>query len=223
MKIKNIIKEERPRERLMRHGPETLSSAELLAIILGNGSKKENVLILANRILSEYNFNEISNLKITDLTRIFGIGKVKACKIISCFELGKRANSFSPEKKKVINSSKDVYRFFGASMENLKKENFKVIFLDSRKRIINEETIFIGSLNASIIHPREIFDLAIRYYSAGIILIHNHPSGEPSPSDEDIKITKQLVSCGKILDIEIVDHVIIGDKKFFSFVENRLI
>jgi DNA repair protein RadC len=223
MKIKNIIKEERPRERLMRHGPETLSSAELLAIILGNGSKKENVLILANRILSEYNFNEISNLKINDLTGIFGIGKVKACKIISCFELGKRANSFSPEKKKVINSSKDVYRFFGSNMENLKKENFKVVFVDSRKKIINEETIFIGSLNASIIHPREIFNLAIRYHSAGIILIHNHPSGEPSPSDEDIKITKQLTSCGKILDIEVIDHVIIGYKKIFSFLENKLI
>jgi DNA repair protein RadC len=220
MKIKNVLKEERPRERLIKHGSEVLSSAELLAIILREGSKKENVVMLANRILAEYNFDELSRLRVDDLKKIFGIGEAKACQIIACFELGRRANAFIPEKRKIINSAHDIYKLF-FSMGRLKKENFKVIFLDSRKKIINDETIFVGSLNASVIHPREVFDLAIRNNAAAVILVHNHPSGDSSPSDEDLEITKQLISSGKILDIEVLDHVIIGNNNYYSLREKE--
>jgi DNA repair protein RadC len=220
MKIKDVLREERPRERLIKHGSEVLSSAELLAIILREGSKKENVIMLANRILAEYNFDELSRLRVDDLKKIFGIGEAKACQIIACFELGRRANSFIPEKRKIINSANDIYKLF-FSMGRLKKENFKVIFLDSRKKIINDETIFVGSLNASVIHPREVFDLAIRNNAAAIILVHNHPSGDSNPSDEDLGITKQLISSGKILDIEVLDHVIIGNKNCYSLREKE--
>lgn len=216
MKIKNVMQEERPRERLIKYGSEFLGSAELLAIILGNGSKKENVLMLANRVFAKYNFDEISRLRVEDLKKIFGIGQAKACQIIACFELGRRANSFTPEKRKIINSAHDVHRLFSSGMKNLKKENFKVVFLDSRKNVIRDETIFVGTLNSSVAHPREVFDLAIRNNAAGIILVHNHPSGDCSPSDEDREFTKQVILSGRVLGIEVLDHVIIGNGSYYS-------
>jgi len=220
MKIKDISKDERPRERLKKYSPEVLSSSELLAIILGQGTKKENVLVLANKILMNYNLDSLSRLSISELKKTFGIGEVKACQIIACFELGRRVASFNPEKKIIINSAEDIKKLFLSKMSNLKKENFKVIYLDSRKKIIKEETIFVGSLNSTIVHPREIFEPAISEGAAAVILMHNHPSGDSAPSKEDLEITKQLIESGKILGIEVLDHIIIGEKTIYSLREN---
>ncbi len=217
--IKNMPLEERPREKLIRHGSGVLTNAELLAIILRNGSKRENVLELSKNLLKENNLISLSRKRINALMRIFGIGQSKACQIVSCFELGRRLASFKYTRNNSINNARDVVKLFLPDMSFLKKEHFKSIFLDSRKRIIKEETIFIGSLNTSIIHPREIFQAAFEEGAAAIILLHNHPSGDPKPSDDDIEITEQLAKAGEILGIEVIDHLIIGHNRYFSFKE----
>lgn len=221
LKIKDMPLEERPREKLIRYGPGVLSNADLLAIILRNGSKRENVLELSKNLLKENDLKSLSRKRINALMRIFGIGQSKACQIISCFELGRRLASFKDKRRNSINNAKDVVKIFLSDMLFLKKEHFKSIFLDSRKRIIKDEIIFVGSLNTSIIHPREIFQAAFEEGAAAIILLHNHPSGDPKPSDDDIEITKQLVKAGEILGIEIVDHIIIGNNRYFSFKEKN--
>lgn len=219
LKIKDIPPEERPRERLTKNGPKALSNAELLAIILGNGSKKENVLELSKKLLKENNLKSLSRKRVNSLKNNLGIGEAKACQIIACFELGRRLAAFRDDKKPMINNVQDIVKIFMLEMVSLKKEHFKAVFLDSRKRIIKDETIFIGSLNASIIHPREIFQAALEEGAAAVILLHNHPSGNPEPSDDDIEITKQLVKAGEILGIEVLDHIVIGNKRYFSFKE----
>src|SRR3989339_494978 len=203
MKIKDFCKSERPRERLRFYGVNALSNSELLAIILGHGTKKENVLVLANRLLTKYDLGHLSCLSITELKNVFGIGEAKACQIVACFELGRRRGCFNSEEKATINSAKDISKLFLSKMSNLKNENF-----------------FVGTLNASIVHPREIFEIAILEGAAAIIVMHNHPSGDSNPSSEDLEITKQLISCGKILDIEVLDHVIFGNNSYYSLREN---
>lgn len=219
LKIKDLPLEERPRERLIKQGPKALSNAELLAILLRNGSVEENVLDLSKRLLNEYNLKSLSRRSVNRLKAVFGIGEVKACQIIAAFELGRRLASFTDTKKQKIESAKDISKIFIPEMSSLKKEHFKGIYLDSRKKIIKEETIFIGTLNSSVIHPREIFQVALAEGAAALILVHNHPSGDPKPSDDDIEITKQLVKAGEILGIEVLDHIIIGNKRYFSFRE----
>ena len=220
MKIKDFCKSERPRERLRFYGVNALSNSELLAIILGHGTKKENVLVLANRLLTKYDLGHLSCLSITELKNVFGIGEAKACQIVACFELGRRRGCFNSEEKATINSAKDISKLFLSKMSNLKKENFCVVYLDSRRKIIKDEIVFVGTLNASIVHPREIFEIAILEGAAAIIVMHNHPSGDSNPSSEDLEITKQLISCGKILDIEVLDHVIFGNNSYYSLREN---
>jgi len=219
MKIKDVSRDERPRERLKKHGADVLSSSELLAIVLRQGSKKENVLVMANKLLMNYNLDVLSKLSISELKKNFGVGEAKACQIVACFELGRRMASFNHKNKVEINSAEDIGKLFLPKLSPLKKENFKVVYLDSRKRMIKEETIFIGSLNASVVHPREIFEPAITEGVAAIILLHNHPSGDPTPSEDDLEITKQIVSSGKILGIEVLDHVIIGRNSYYSMRE----
>jgi len=221
MRIKDLSSESRPRERLQNSGSRSLSNPELLAIILQQGSQKENVLEVANKLLHKNNLKSLSRMNISALKKMNGIGEAKACQIVACFELGRRLASFHQEKKVTINSAKDVYKLFSPEMSTLKKEHFKGIYLDSRKGMIKEETIFVGDLNTSVFHPREIFEPAIIEGAAGLILVHNHPSGDPNPSEEDIEITKQLIAAGKILGIELVDHVIIGSKKYCSLREKH--
>ncbi len=218
--IKEFPKEERPRERLMLHGPKALSNAELLAVILRNGSKKENVLELSRRLLQENNLKSLSRKRINTLRNTLGIGEAKACQICACFELSRRLAAFSEQKGSSITQAKDIARRMIPSMSSLKKEHFKALFLNTRQAIIKEETIFIGTLNSSLIHPREIFSAAIEEGAAAIILLHNHPSGDPLPSEEDEEVTAQLVQAGKIIGIEVLDHIIIGHKKYFSFKEH---
>ena len=219
LKIKDLPLEERPRERLIKQGSKALSNAELLAIILRNGSIMENVLDLSKKLLNIYNLKSLSRKRVNKLKTVFGIGEVKACQIIAAFELGRRLASFTDNKKQKIESAKDIARIFIPEMSSLKKEHFKGIYLDSRKRIIEEETIFIGNLNSSVVHPREVFQVALAEGAAALILLHNHPSGDPTPSEEDIKVTEELVECGKILGIEVLDHIIIGNRSYVSLKE----
>lgn len=223
MSTKKIPKEEMPREKLIRNGPKTLTNSELLAIILRTGNKKENVLEVSRKFFNKYNIKSLSRLKFSTLKKQLGIGDAKACQIVACFELGKRLASFNGEKRPQIKNAKDIVKIFSPSMRTLSKEHFKGVYLDSKNRIIKQETIFIGSLNESVVHPREIFKIALEENSASIILIHNHPSGDPTPSSFDVEITKELIKSGEILGIPILDHIIIGGKKYFSLKEKEIV
>lgn len=223
--IKEMPENERPREKLIRYGCHTLSNSELLAILIRTGSKEHSALELANILLS-YDDNGIrflANCTVEELSVIKGIGHSKACQIIAAVELGNRLSRSRLELKRTIKSPEDVTNIFVNDMRFLEKEHFKVIFLNTKNEIIAYETISIGSLNSSIVHPREVFNRAIKKSSASLILLHNHPSGNPEPSKEDIHITKRLVEAGKIIGIEVLDHIIIGDGEYFSLKENSLI
>jgi len=223
MKIKSLPLGDRPREKLMENGPKSLSDSELLAIILRTGNKKESVVSMSNKLFNKYNVKSLSRLNVSTLRKGLGIGDTKACQIIACFELGRRLAKFKSDKNGSIKYAKDIAKIFIPEMSSLKKECFKGVFLDSKNRIINEETIFVGSLNESVIHPREIFQAALNENAASLVLVHNHPSGDSKPSNEDIEITKLLIKAGEILGIPVLDHIIIGDKKYFSLKEKGLI
>lgn len=220
MKIKDLPKVERPREKLIRYGPEKLSNSELLAIILGSGTKERNVIELANKILKKFSADELPNLTFNDLKNYPGLGPAKACEIIACFELGKRL--LKGKRTKIYLTPKDVWDEL-KDLHNHKKEHFVIFYLDARNQEIKREIISVGSLNANLVHPREVFEPAVRNLAAQIILAHNHPSGDPEPSEDDLEITKRLVESGKILGIEIIDHIIVAKNGFISFKERRLI
>jgi len=220
MKIKDLPKVERPREKLIRYGPEKLSNSELLAIILGSGTKERNVIELANKILKKFSAEELPNLTFNDLKNYPGLGPAKACEIIACFELGKRL--LKGKRTKIYLTPKDVWDEL-KDLHNHKKEHFVIFYLDARNQEIKREIISVGSLNANLVHPREVFEPAVRNLAAQIILAHNHPSGDPEPSEDDLEITKRLVESGKILGIEIIDHIIVAKNGFISFKEKRLI
>ncbi|VVB86779.1 RadC-like JAB domain protein [uncultured archaeon] len=219
IRIQDMQKEERPRERLIKSGTASLSDSELLAIILRTGSRKENVINLSQRILSEYNLKQLSQTSLGQLMKIHGIKEGKASQIAACFEIARRLESFNEDVKPKINSPEDVYRRIYPRMREQKKESFIELCLDTKNQVIREETISTGSLNANIVHPREVFKTALAESAAHIIVAHNHPSGDPTPSREDIEITKKLVETGKIIGIDVLDHVIIGDGRHFSMKE----
>lgn len=219
IRILDMQKDERPRERLIKNGASALSDSELLAIILRTGSKKENVINLSQRILGEYNIKQLSQINPTQLMKIHGIKESKATQISACFEIARRLESFNSVEKPKISSPEDVYRRLFPRMRELKKEMFIELCLDTKNQILKEEVISVGSLNANVVHPREVFKLALTESAAHIIVAHNHPSGDPTPSREDIEITKKLVETGNIMGITVLDHVIIGDGRHFSMKE----
>ncbi|MFC1768715.1 DNA repair protein RadC [Nanoarchaeota archaeon] len=220
MKIKDISKENRPRERFLKNGVMSLSDAELLAIILQNGSKKENVVDMSNRLLSKHGIDKLSDLSLKELQEIDGIGPAKAMQIKALFEFNKRHN-LSRQNGKTIKSAKDVYEYATQRLNSNDKEHFMILHLDSKNRIIKDEVISIGTLNASIIHPREIFKSAIKESANSIILVHNHPSGDSEPSAEDEQVTEKLFEAGELLSIKVLDHVIIGKDNYHSFKEDK--
>ena len=218
MRIKDISKENRPRERFLKNGMGVLSNAELLAIILKVGSKKENVIDMSNRLLTKYKMDKLSGLSLNELQEIDGIGPAKAMQIKALFEFNNRYNYLIKTKKLItIKKSEDVYNCFVDKLKDKKKEHFYVLFLDSKNKLISEDLISVGTLNSSIVHPREVFNNAIRENANSIILVHNHPSGNPQPSEEDKKITELLVKAGELLSIKVLDHVIIGKENWYSF------
>jgi DNA repair protein RadC len=220
MLIRDYEKNDRPRERLVNDGPESLSTQELLAIILRTGTKNESVLQLSNQILKHFDgLRMLMNASIEEMISIKGIGVTKAIQLIASFELGKRINRLQFEDRYSVKSPDDCAKYMMDEMRFLQQEHFVCLYLNTKNQIIARETIFIGSLNASIVHPREVFKEAFRRSAASIICLHNHPSGDPAPSREDIDVTKRLVECGKIIGIELLDHIIIGEHKYVSLKE----
>ena len=221
-KIKDIPRPDRPREKLIKKGPKALKKEELLAIILRTGLKGKNAIQVANDILIKYGNKKFLLASYQELRNIKGVGPTKAAQILAAIELGSRLFKEKPEQEIYIHSPEDTIKII-SNIKNNKKENFVALYLDARNKLIHQETISIGSLNASIVHPREVFEPAIQYLAAQIILAHNHPSGDPEPSTEDLAITKRLVESGKILGIEITDHIIVAKNGFISFKAKRLL
>lgn len=223
--IKNIPKDDRPREKLIKHGAQSLTNSELLAIILRVGSKKDTAITLAQKILNSNGkgLRNIAEISAEELLRFHGISNAKAAQVLAVKELSKRISSIKAEEKVKINSPLDVSTLLMEEMRWLKKEHFKIILLDVKNKVIEIVNISVGSLNSSIVHPREVFIEAIKKSSASMILVHNHPSGEIEPSKEDINITKRLAETGKVIGIKILDHIIIGDGVYLSFKEQGII
>jgi DNA repair protein RadC len=223
--VHDLPKPERPRERLQKLGPEALSSQELLALVIGRGIPKKSVMIIAQELLARFrNVKAISQATLEELSQIKGIGLAKAAQIKACFELGKREDLEPPDLVPFdIKNPEAVVKAIRASVQDKAKEHFKLILLNSRNRVIGISTISIGTLTTSLVHPREVFKEAIMHSAASVVLAHNHPSGDPDPSEDDLKITKKLVESGKILGIEVIDHIIIGKIAHYSFREKGLI
>ncbi|MGW7886047.1 RadC family protein [Staphylococcus xylosus] len=221
MIIKELANNQKPRERLINNGSAHLSDVELLAILINTGRKGFSSLDIANELLkSVESLKQLKALSINDLNKVKGIGLYKALILKAAFELGERMHSGSLEEKIQITSPQDVANFMMGKIEHLTQEKFIVLFLNSKNVIIKQKTIFIGTLNSSVIHPREIFSEAIKCASNAIVVLHNHPSGDTTPSKEDIRATNRLRECGEILGIDLLDHIIIGDHTYMSMVED---
>ena len=218
--IKNMPADLRPRERLREVGAGSLSAAELLAIILRTGTKDESVLELAHRILMDpRGLRFLAEAALDELCEIRGMGLAKAAQVKAALELGRRLACLDMELKPVINSPQEASVLVMEEMCYLDREHFRVILLNTKNRVIGIDQVSVGTLNASLVHPREVFKRAVQKSAAAIILVHNHPSGDPSPSPEDMQITQRLCEAGRIIGIEVLDHVIIGDHVFTSFKE----
>ena len=221
--IHDLPKEERPRERLAKFGESALSAQELLQLILGRGVAGESVAVMAQKLLTQFgSLQKLAEASIEELSLIKGIGLAKAAQIKATFEIGRRlSNQTPPYKSKELTDSKKVYQLMKSKLKDYHKEHFYIIALNSRGHSIAE--VSIGSLNASIVHPREVFAEAIKNKAASVIIVHNHPSGDPEPSEDDLTTTKRLVEAGKILGIEVIDHIIVTKKGFLSFKDKNLI
>jgi len=215
---------ERPRERLLKLGSEALSSQEILALILGRGIKGESVIVTAQKLLTKFgNLRNLASASVEELTQIKGIGPAKAAQIKATFELGKRLEDSSSEGTKItVKSPEDAIKAAKSQLKGKKKEHFVVLCLDTRNHLINTHKISIGSLDCSIAHPREVFKEAISSCAASVIFMHNHPSGDPTPSEDDIKLTKRLVEAGEIIGIDVLDHIIICDRDHLSMKARNL-
>ena len=221
--IKNMPTQERPRERFLKYGVENLSNSELLSIILNTGSKELSVIELSNKILESINdISDLKNLTFNKLKNINGIGDVKAIKLLSSIELGKRVYYDKNMSKIKMNTSKKVFDYMKDELKGKKQEYFYALYLDTKKNLIEKKLLFIGTINKSIVHPREIFKYAYLLSASAIICVHNHPSGDTTPSKEDIILTNNLIEIGKIQGINVIDHIIIGND-YYSFYENSTI
>ncbi|MCL5935094.1 MAG: DNA repair protein RadC [Firmicutes bacterium] len=222
--VKELPEELRPRERLRSKPISALSNKELLAIILRTGTRSESVLDLASRLLTVHGgLRGLVSVTLDELSTISGIGTAKAAMIRAALELGKRVSSMAPEVRPVIRSPQDVSILLMEEMRHLDREQFRTVLLNTKNQVLETEVVSVGSLSSSIVHPREVFKNPIKKSAAALILVHNHPSGDPTPSREDIEVTNRLAEAGKILGIEILDHIIIGDNKYSSLKEKGLI
>jgi DNA repair protein RadC len=218
--IRDVPEDERPRERVLREGASVCSNQELIAIVLRSGTKQESVLQLSQRVLHHFQgLRMLNGVSIDELTNIKGIGPTKAVQILAAVELGKRVARMQAAERTAIHSPEMGAELVMDEMRFLSQEHFVCFYLNTKNEVLHRQTVFIGSLNASIVHPREVFKEAFRHSAASVICFHNHPSGDPSPSREDIAITERLVECGKMIGIEVLDHIVIGDQKFISLKE----
>jgi DNA repair protein RadC len=223
--IKQIPKQERPREKLIKFGPQALTNSELMAIVLRVGSNKDTAITLSQKILN-YEDRGLKNIATPDaelLLGFHGISHAKAAQLMAAVELGKRVSRLDYDDRFKVTSPQDIANYLMEDMRYLKKEHFKIIILDTKNKVLDVCTISIGSLNSSIVHPREVFHEAVKKSAASILLVHNHPSGETQPSREDINITKRLIEAGELMGIKVLDHIIIGDGVYLSFKEENII
>ena len=216
--IHDLPVSERPRERLQKFGAEALSIQEILALILGRGIAGESVTVTAQRLLSRFgSIKGIGGASLEELTTVKGIGLAKASQIKAAFELASRLDrAQETDNKPTVKTPDEVFNLVKSSLKDKKKEHFLALLLDTRSQLIKSAEISIGSLDSSIVHPREVFKEALAASAASVIFVHNHPSGDPQPSEDDIKLTKRLAEAGEVMGVEVLDHVIIGNKKFLS-------
>jgi DNA repair protein RadC len=221
MKISDIPWQNRPGIRLKQEGTSALSNADLLAIVLGRGNFEENAIDISNRVLKSYDFDKLSDLSFHELKEEFR-NQVPAMKIMAMYEIFRRTNKLKKMgNKRKIETAKDVFNYYVDKLQDKKKEHFYALYLDTKNQIIEEKLVSKGILNASLIHPREVFNPAIRASSNSVILVHNHPSGNYAPSKEDKEVTKLLDNAGNLLGINVLDHIIIGKDGYYSFKENE--
>lgn len=212
--MKDLPEEEKPREKLRRLGPGALADYELLAVILARGTKRESLLHLTRRLMTNYGSSALpGTVDVESLRQLCDVREVHACQILACFELGRRF--FQNVHPIPLRTPEAVYEHL-RSMSRLNKEAFRGLYLDVKGRLVHDEVISLGTLTMNLVHPREVFRPAIEHSAASVILVHNHPSGDPAPSAEDMKVTRQLVEAGRLVDIEVLDHVIIGREGFVS-------
>jgi DNA repair protein RadC len=220
--VKEMPKEERPRERLLAYGANALSNEELLAILLRTGRKDLSVLELSKNVL--YHLESLEDLKrmtVQELLQVKGIKEAKATTIIAAIELGKRLSNLNREKKSLIQSPYDVYMLLHHELSHLEQEHFICIYLNTKSEVIKKDTIFIGTINQTLIHPREIYKQAIKLSAAAVLFVHNHPSGDSTPSKADIKATTSLMEASTIMGIDLIDHIIIGHHEYYSLKEQK--
>ena len=224
MAIQGLPSAERPRERLYWNGPEALADAELLALQLGSGTPGRSAADVAREMLATYgSLAEVAAREAVELARVTGVGPAKAARLAAAFEIGRRLRARTPGVRVVLSAPADVYAAFGPLMEDLRREVFRVALLDAQNGLLRDQVISEGTLSASLVHPREVFKPAILESAASVILLHNHPSGDPTPSREDVRLTRQLVECARLLELRVHDHVVIGRGRYVSLAERGII
>jgi len=222
MRIHDIDPENRPRERFLSSGPASLSPAELLAIILRSGTPGRNIVDTCQELISKFSLERLPGLSLQELQAVNGIGEAKAMQVIAVFELQKRLH-YTRNARLRVQSARDVFEYMKGRIPDETREHLCILFLDAKNRIIRHEIISVGTLTASLIHPREIFKAAIRESANAVILVHNHPSGDVQPSGADKQVTTILKQAGNLLQIDLLDHVIIGTEDWFSFRDHSML
>ncbi len=222
--IRDMPQGERPRERLRDYGPKLLSNTELIAILLRTGIRGENVLAMSNRLLTHFKgLDGLGRSTFAELCAERGLSEAKTCQLMAALELGRRFISLAPQDRAVINSPQDVANLLQAEMAALEQEHLRVLLLNTRNQVLRTEEVYVGNVNSSIVRPAEVFRPAVRDNAPSIIIVHNHPSGDPTPSPEDVNITRELVAVGKLLSIELLDHLVIGSGgRYVSLNEKKL-
>jgi DNA repair protein RadC len=216
--------DDRPRERLYASGPGALADAELLALQLGSGTRGRDAVQVAREVLATYgSLAEVASREVAELSGVRGIGPVKAARLVAAFELSRRLRARTPGQRVILSGPEEVYAAFGPLMEDLKREVFRIALLDAQNGLLRDRIVSEGTLSASLVHPREVFKPAILESAASVILLHNHPSGDPTPSREDVRLTRQLADCARLLDLRIHDHVIIGRGTYLSFAQKGIL
>ena len=222
--IKVWAEVDRPRERLRSAGAGALTTAELLGILVGSGSEGRNAVAIGADLLSRCNgsLRRLAALDGAELQQVDGVGPAVSARIAAAAELGRRLAREGPVERARIRGPRDVYELCGPTMRDRRQEEFRVLFLNTQNAVLREHVVSRGILDASVVHPREVFRLAIAENAASVLLVHNHPSGDPTPSQEDRDVTRQLTDAGKVLGIPVLDHIVVGDARYVSFVESGL-
>ena len=222
--VREMPSEERPRERLVAYGARHLSNTELVAILLRTGSAGENVISQSSRLLSRFDgLRGLGKASYSELCAERGLSEAKACQILAALELGRRFVSLAPEERAMVNCPEDVVNLLSAEMSSLDQEHLRVLLLNTRNEVTGIEEIYIGNVNSSVVRPAEVFRPGIRANATSILVVHNHPSGDPTPSGADVSITRELVEAGKLLGMELLDHIVIGSgQRYVSMKEARL-